>query len=73
MSKKISGLKSGDFRPLRINMQLFPLGVFIVALKYICLSFATITPDFYFNYIDYFDLLIFCCQNVARVIIYPYK
>ena len=24
MSKKISGLKSSDFRPLRINMQLFP-------------------------------------------------
>ena len=40
MSKKISGLKSSDFRPLRINMQLFPLFFefllwFIYALNYI--------------------------------------
>ena len=31
MSKKISGLKSSDFRPLRINMRLFPL-IFVVLL-----------------------------------------
>ena len=34
MPKQISGLKSSDFRPLRINMQLFPL-FFVVLLWHI--------------------------------------
>ena len=33
MSKKISGLKSSDFRPLRINMQLFPLSAGLLILN----------------------------------------
>ena len=37
MSKKISGLKSSDFRPLRINMQLFPLAPKEHDTKQICL------------------------------------
>ena len=41
------------------------LGVFFVALNYICLSFVQIHAYFYINYIIYNGLLIFCCQNVA--------
>jgi len=44
---------------------LFKLGVSFVVLNYICLSFMQIHAAFYFNYINYSGLLIFCCQNVA--------
>ncbi len=43
----------------------FVLGVFFVAINCICLSFVQIHALFYFNYIIYYGLLIFCCQNVA--------
>ena len=35
------------------------------AIKYICLSFISFLPLFYFCYIYYFGSLIFCCQFVA--------
>ncbi len=43
----------------------FVLGVFFVVLNCICLSFMQIHAHFYINYIIYYGLLIFCCQNVA--------
>ena len=51
---------------------LFELGVFFVALNYICLSFMQIHAIFYFNYIIYSGLLIFCCQNVAKNVLNLY-
>ena len=44
---------------------LFELGVFFAVLNCICLSIMQIHAYFYFNYIIYSGLLIFCCQNVA--------
>lgn len=44
---------------------LLKLGVFFVVLNCICLIFMRIHAIFYFNYIIYSGLLIFCCQNVA--------
>jgi hypothetical protein len=44
---------------------LFKLGSVNLYLKLFCLSFDTNVPIFYFNYINYFGLLIFCCQIVA--------
>ena len=44
---------------------LFELGVSFVVINYICLSFIQIHAAFYFDYINYSGLLIFCCQNVA--------
>jgi len=44
---------------------LFKLGKSKGVLKYICLSFVSFLPLFYFCYIYYFDLLIFCCRFVA--------
>lgn len=44
---------------------LLKLGVFFVVINYISLSFMQIHTVFYFNYIIYSGLLIFCCQNVA--------
>ena len=44
---------------------LLELGVSFDVINYICLSFMRIHADIYFNYISYFGLLIFCCQNVA--------
>ncbi len=46
----------------------FILGVFFVVANYICLIFMQIHALFYFNYIIYSDLLIFCCQNVAKLL-----
>ena len=43
----------------------YELGVSFVVLNYICLVFMQILAAFYFNYIIYSGLLIFCCQNVA--------
>ena len=47
---------------------LFELGVFFVFLNCICLIFIQIHAHFYINHIIYYDLLIFCCQNVAAFI-----
>ena len=47
------------------HFKLFKLGVSFVVLNYICLSFMQIHATFYFNYINYSGLLIFCCQNVV--------
>ena len=47
------------------TVPLFELGVFFVVFNYICLSFMQIHAHFYINYIIYYGLLIFCCQNVA--------
>ena len=44
---------------------LFELGVFFVVINFIYLSFMQIHAHFYINYIIYYGLLIFCCQNVA--------
>ena len=44
---------------------LFKLGKFKDVLKYICLSFVSFSPVFYFCCIYYFGSLIFCCQFVA--------
>lgn len=41
------------------------LGVFFAIINCICLVFVRIHTIFNFNYINYFDLLIFCCQSVA--------
>ena len=49
---------------------LFKLGVSFVVLNYISLSFMQIHTVFYFNYIIYSGLLIFCCQNVATFLLY---
>ena len=46
---------------------LFKLGVSLVVINCICLSFMQIHTDFYFDYIIYSGLLIFCCQNVATL------
>ena len=47
------------------QLQLFKLGKSKDILKYICLSFVSFLPLFYFSYIYYFGSLIFCCQFVA--------
>ena len=44
---------------------LFELGVFFSIINCIYLSFVWVHADIYFNYIRYFGLLIFCCQNVV--------
>ena len=49
-------------------LYLFELGVSFAIINYICLSFMQIHATFYFNYINYSGLLIFCCQNVAAKI-----
>lgn len=41
------------------------LGVSFVVFNHICLSFMQIHTCFYFNYINYSALLIFCCQYIA--------
>ena len=79
ISLKISCVKfasKGDFDSIEIRKsldiarvfrlpQLFPLGKLLFYVKLFCLGFATKMPIFYFNYIFYFGLLIFCCQSVA--------
>jgi uncharacterized membrane protein YvlD (DUF360 family) len=47
---------------------LLKLGVFFVVINCICLIFTQILALFYFNYIIYYGLLIFCCQNVAIIL-----
>lgn len=48
----------------------FIVGVSFVALNYINLSLMQIHTVFYFNYIIYSGLLVFCCQNVATFLLY---
>lgn len=67
-----SALKPHNKSPeTRINAEfpssifLLKLGVFFIVINCICLSFMQIHTDFYSNYIIYFALLIFCCQDVA--------
>ena len=50
------------FRNLLIR---YGFGVFFVVINCIYLSFMQIHAPFYINYIIYYGLLIFCCQNVA--------
>lgn len=45
---------------------LFKLGKLTHRLNLFYLSFMCFLPLFYFNYIIYFGLLIFCCQSVAN-------
>ena len=40
------------------------------SINYICLVYMQIHALFYFNYIIYSGLLIFCCQNVAKLFEY---
>ena len=47
----------------------FELGVSFVVLNYFCLIFIQIHAHFYINYIIYYGLLIFCCQNVATALL----
>ena len=47
---------------------LFEPGVFFVYFNCICLCFVQIHARFNFNYIIYYYLLIFCCQNAAKML-----
>ncbi len=47
------------------GLMLLYIGVFFTIINYIYLSFMQIHTHFYFNYIIYYGLLIFCCQNVT--------
>lgn len=49
-----------------ITLKSLKLGVPFVVSNYIYLSFVQIHALFYFNYIIYSGLLVFCCQYVAR-------
>lgn len=74
-----SALKPHNKSPeTRINAR-FPSSIFLFKLgkskdilKYICLSFISFLPLFYFCCIYYFGSLIFCCQFVARTFIFDY-
>ena len=65
----IHGQRSNILRLLNTGFRhlnpLFKLGKFRDVLKYICLSFVSFLPLFYFCCIYYFGSLIFCCQFVA--------
>ena len=50
---------------------LLELSVSLATLNCFCLSFMQIHASFYFNYIIYYGLLIFCCQNVAKLTVNP--
>ena len=52
---------------------LFKLGKLLFYIKLFCLGFAAKMPIFYFYYIFYFGLLIFCRQSVATNILYQIK
>ena len=58
-----------------INIEVFDfllllkLGNLYFITKHFCLGFVFKLPVFYLCYTDYFGLLIFCCQNVAKKII----
>ena len=60
---------NGLFTPFMKLCLLFKLGKSKGVLKYICLSFISFLPLFYFCCIYYFGSLIFCCQFVASFII----
>ncbi|RKI38658.1 hypothetical protein D7V86_04105 [bacterium D16-51] len=54
-----------SFPSICFELLLFTVGVFFVVINYFYLSFMQIHAVFYFNYINYSGLLIFCCQNAA--------
>ena len=58
-AKKISGLKSKDFRPLRVNMQLFPLDVACTETYPKVLVYDDNGNALYTNYLYYYK---FICQ-----------
>ena len=60
------------FKIVYVKMFLLELGLSTGVIKYICLVFMDFHAVFYFYYIYYFDLLIFCCQNVATVLVQLY-
>jgi hypothetical protein len=69
MSKKISGLKSSDFRPLRINMQLFPL-FFGVLLRRIYALHVIPNGDFEPTFPPIISFIkIFVAENVAKLLV----
>ena len=61
---------NGLFTPFMKLCLLFKLGKYKDVLKYICLSFISFLPFFYFSCIYYFGSLIFCCQLVASRLSY---
>lgn len=63
--RKKKGWKVSILRTFQPKCPLLKLGVSFVVINYVCLSFIQIHAVFYFNYIIYSGLLIFCCQNVA--------
>lgn len=69
--KIIATTKNGNplFKRIPTIYRLFKLGKSKGVLKYICLSFISFLPLFYFCCIYYFGSLIFCCQFVASFII----
>lgn len=58
-------MKSLQNKGFTAQLQLFKFDKSKDALKYICLSFMSFLPVFYFCCIYYFGSLIFCCQFVA--------
>ena len=56
------------YKILCVKFSLLKLGVPLDIINYFCLSIIQIHTVFYFNYIIYFALLIFCCQIVATYI-----
>ena len=48
-----------------VSYPLLKLGLSTRVIKHICLVLLSFYAVFYFYYIGYSDLLIFCCQNVA--------
>jgi hypothetical protein len=61
-----------DFIRLPAIFFLLEFGSANLCTKLFCLSFDVNVPIFYFNYINYFGLLIFCCQIVA-ISLYPLR
>ena len=68
--RKIFSIKKEDRHIIQKPMALTIIVVFFVSLNHFHLSLMQIPTYFYINYIIYYGLLIFCCQNVA---IFPDK
>ena len=67
--KEAAGILSySQFRFFVYFTFLFKLGKSKDITKYICLSFISFLPLFYFCCIYYFGSLIFCCQFVASLL-----
>ena len=65
VTKKIKIPEALVLSGFRLKCPLLKLGVFFIIINCICLGFMRIHAHFYINYIIYYGLLIFCCQNVA--------